>query len=199
MSMSEQIVTSAGVVFHIYYTAVDGGATLKGYVEQNNIDNQPTVGVKVFSARNDFGAPAPTAANPYALSAWDTFLTKPAGADPDQSLVVSISASKFPIWTRGKTISISTLTILSVGWPPESFVLEPEAPLIQAPPAQTWPSQRRHRRGRMTRDLRKASQTKAAEHRLLPDPRPRAAFATFYLPRMALIRVRGETSASALR
>jgi hypothetical protein len=121
------------VVFHIYYTAVDGGATLKGYVEQNNIDNQPNVGVKVFSARNDFGAPAPTAANPYPLSPWDTFLTKPAVADPDQSLVISISASKFPTWTRGKTITISTLTILSVGWPPESFVLEPQTPLTQAP------------------------------------------------------------------
>ena len=100
---------------------------------QNNLDNLPTAGVRVFSARNDFSAPAPTVANPYPLSPWDAFLLKPAVADPDQSLVLTISPSKFPIWTRGKAIAITGITALTVGWPAGNFTLEPQAPLTQMP------------------------------------------------------------------
>lgn len=121
------------VVLHLYYTAVDGGDGLKGFVVQNNLDNQPASGVKVFSARNDFAAPAPTVANPYPLSPWDAFLQKPAAGDPDQSLALTISASKFPIWTRGKTITITGIAVLTVGWLPGNFSLEPQAPLTQVP------------------------------------------------------------------
>jgi hypothetical protein len=121
------------VVLHVYYTAQDGGDALKAIVQQNNLDNAPTAAIKVFSARNDFGAPAPTVAVPYPLSPWDAFTTKPAAADPDQSLVLSISPSKFPIWTRGKTITITGITLLAVGWSPGNYTLEPQAPLTQVP------------------------------------------------------------------
>ena len=121
------------VVLHIYYSAIDGGDALKGCVVQNNLDNLPTAGVRGFSARNDFSAPAPTVANPYPLSPWDAFLLKPAVADPDQSLVLTISPSKFPIWTRGKAIAITGITALTVGWPAGNFTLEPQAPLTQMP------------------------------------------------------------------
>jgi hypothetical protein len=121
------------VVFHLYYTALDGGNALKGHVTQNNIDNLPTAGVRVFSARNDFGAPSPTVLNPYPLSPWDAFLQKPAAPDPDQSLVLTIPRSKFPPWTRGKTITVTGIQVLTVGWPTGNFTLEPQAPLTQVP------------------------------------------------------------------
>jgi hypothetical protein len=40
---------------------------------------------------------------------------------------------KFPNWTRGKTITVTGLTVLTVAWPPGGFVLEPQAPLAQNP------------------------------------------------------------------
>ena len=120
------------IMLHMFYTAQDGGDALKAIVQQNNLDNAPTAGIKVFNARNDFGAPAPTVAVPYPLSPWDAFTAKPAAADPDQSLVLSISPSKFPIWTRGKTITITGITLLAVGWSPGNYTLEPQAPLTQA-------------------------------------------------------------------
>lgn len=124
--------TVSDVVFHLYYTAMDGDV-LKNIVVQYNLDNAPAAGVKVFSARNDFGAPSPTVTNPYPLSPWDSFLQTPAVGDPDQTLVLGISASKFPAWTRGKAITITAITVLAIGWPPESFRLEPQAPLVQNP------------------------------------------------------------------
>jgi len=120
------------VVFHLYYTAIDGGDALKAIVAQSNIDNQPTTGVRVFSARNDFAAPSPTMVNQFPLSPWDAFLQKPAAADPDQSLVLSISPSKFPSWTRGKTITITGITVLTAGWPSGDFKLQPQDVLTQA-------------------------------------------------------------------
>ena len=121
------------MVLHLYYTSLDGGDPLKGIVEQYNIDNAPTSGLKVFSARNDFGVPSPTAANPYPISPWDAFTTKPAtGTDPDQTLVLSLSNSKFPNWTRGKTINVTGLNVVALGWNPGNFVLEPQTPLPAA-------------------------------------------------------------------
>ncbi len=121
------------VVLHLYYTALDGGDALKGFVTQNNIDNLPTTGLRVFSARNDFAASPATVANPYPQSPWDAFLTKPAPADPDQSLVLTISPLKFPQWTRGKTLTVTGIQVLTVGWPTGTFTLEPQAPLTQMP------------------------------------------------------------------
>jgi hypothetical protein len=121
------------VVLHLYYTALDGGDALKGFVTQSNIDNLPTTGVRVFSARNDFGAPSPSTANPYPVSPWDAFLAKPAAGDPDQSLVLTISPAKFPVWTRGKSITITSIQVLTVGWQTGNFTLEAQAPLTQVP------------------------------------------------------------------
>ena len=121
------------VIFHLYYTAVDGGDAFKNIVLQNNLDNKPTLGAKIFSARNDFSAPAPTMANQFPLSPWDTFLEKPAGGDPDQSLALTISSLKFPFWTRSKTIIITGITLVSVGWPTGDFTIEPQDVLAQLP------------------------------------------------------------------
>jgi hypothetical protein len=111
------VATVGDVVLHLYYTALDGGSTLQQAVEANNLANQPNSGVKVFSAQNDFSA------------AWQAFLA-PAVAPANQRLTLAISPSRFPAWTRGKTISVTNLTVLTISWPPGvSFVLAPQAPL----------------------------------------------------------------------
>jgi hypothetical protein len=120
--------TVGDVVLHLYYTAIDGGEPLKQEVENYNEEQRPTTGVKLFSAQNDFSAPAPTAAEPYPLTPWQTFLSSVA-APANQTLTLSISPSKFPAWTRGKTISATSLTLIAVAWPPGEFVLAPQTPL----------------------------------------------------------------------
>jgi hypothetical protein len=42
---------------------------------------------------------------------------------------MNVVASKFPNWSRGKTITISSLTALATSPRPGNFVLRPEAPL----------------------------------------------------------------------
>ena len=108
--------TVGDVFIHIYYTSLDGGAELQTAVEAVNAANQPSSGVKVFSALNDFA------------SAWQSFIATPAGVS-NQLLTLNISALKFPVWTRGKTINVTSIDIVAVGWPPGSFVLVPQAPL----------------------------------------------------------------------
>ena len=123
--------TVGDIVLHLYYTALDGGAPLQQAAQANNAANLPTSGIKVFSAQNDFAAPSPTAANPYPLTPWQAFLATVA-APANQTLTLSISPSKFPAWTRGKTISVTSLAVLAVAWPPGDFVLAPQAPLPTA-------------------------------------------------------------------
>ena len=82
----------------------------------------------MFSAQNDFPARAPTTANPYPPTPWQAFLATVA-APANQVLTLSISPSKFPPWTRGKTLSVTSLTVLAVGRAPGNFVLAPQAPL----------------------------------------------------------------------
>ena len=81
------------------------------------------------------------------LQRWQAFNNPPMAesADPahpgqqkvvssDQVLKLTISPAKFPPWTRGKTISVTSLTVLTVSWPSGvSFVLVPQAPLPTAP------------------------------------------------------------------
>jgi len=123
------VATVGDVILHLYYTALDGGAPLQTAALANNAANAPTAGIKLFSAQNDFGAPSPTVANPYPVTPWQAFLAAPT-APANQTLTLGISASKFPPWTRGKTISVTSLTVLAVAWPPGvSFVLAPQAPL----------------------------------------------------------------------
>ena len=106
------------VVLHLYYTALSDDG-LKGIVQQKNAADQPAVGVRVFSARNDFGA------------AWDVFLAPPPGAD--QAMLLSVNPSMFPPWTRGKTITVVGLAVLAIGGKPAGFVLQPQVPLDQGP------------------------------------------------------------------
>ena len=124
--------TVGDVVLHLYYTALDGGGEFQHTVVANNEATQPTSGIKVFSAQNDFGAPAPTAANSYPLTPWQAFLATPV-APANQTLTLGISPSKFPAWTRGKTITVTSITALTVAWPQLPFELAPQAPLPTAP------------------------------------------------------------------
>ncbi len=142
------------VVLHLYYTALDGGSQFQTAVDNSNSNNLPSSGIKVFSALNDFPAGAPTPDMPAPLTPWQQLVASqktlmeiteiandgtpryeiflnPATTN-DQELTVSIAASKFPAWTRGKTIAITSLTVLTVSWEPGDFVIQPQAPLPSA-------------------------------------------------------------------
>ena len=124
--------TVTDVVLHLYYTALDGGTPSRRSYKTTTTSNPPTSGTKVFSAQNDFAAPAPTTANPYPPTPWQAFLATVA-APASQTLTLSICPSKFPPWTRGKTISVGSITVLAVGRAPGHFVLAPQAPLPTVP------------------------------------------------------------------
>ena len=115
--------TVRDVVLHLHYTALDGGDGFRGIVQEFNKDHLPTSGIEVFSAFNDFAAPSPTAADPNPLTPWQAFLA-PAAAPASQTLILSISPSRFPVWTRGKTITVTSLTVLAVAWSPGTFSLK---------------------------------------------------------------------------
>ncbi len=121
------LTTVGDVILHLYYTAVDGGDGLKAAAEANNAANAPTSGTKAFSAQNDFAAGSPTVANPYPLSPWQAFFSPASGGD--ETLTLGMSPGKFPPWTRGKTISVTSITVLVLAWTPGDFVLEPQTPL----------------------------------------------------------------------
>ena len=147
--------TVGDVVLHIYYTALDGGATFQKAVQAYNANYLPSSGIKVFSAQNDFTAPSPTVDNPYPLTPWQIMVAtqksifngtalqtdgtprwevfnNTALVNNDQLLTLTISPSKFPAWTRGKTISVTSVTVLAVAWESGDFVLAPQAPLPTA-------------------------------------------------------------------
>jgi Tc toxin complex TcA C-terminal TcB-binding domain/Neuraminidase-like domain/Salmonella virulence plasmid 28.1kDa A protein len=144
--------TVGDVVLHLYYTALDGGATLQKAVEASNAASLPTSGIKVFSAQNDFTAPSPTVDNPYPLTPWQALVATQkaifnataiqedgsprwevfnnvALINNDQLLTLTILPSKFPAWTRGMTISVTSLTLLAVAWTPGDFEVAPQSPL----------------------------------------------------------------------
>jgi hypothetical protein len=147
--------TVGDVVLHLYYTALDGGATLQKAAEANNAASLPTSGIKLFSAQNDFTAPSPTVDNPFPLTPWQALVAtqkaifnatamqtdgtqrwevfnNTALVNNDQLLTLTILPAKFPAWTRGKTISVTSLTLLAVAWEPGDFVLAPQSPLPTA-------------------------------------------------------------------
>ena len=130
-SSNEIDVTAVGdLQIHVLYTALDGGPELEN-AAVTSLANAPQMATKLFSAANDFAAPAATAANPYPVSPWQSFLASPL-AGSDQTLVLPISAAKFPPWTRGKTITVTGLTAYALSWTGAAFVLEPQAPLPNA-------------------------------------------------------------------
>ena len=108
--------TVVDVMLHLHYTALDGGDTFQQAVEADNAANAPTSAAILLSASNDFTA------------AWQAFLATPAGGS-DQVLTLNVSASRFPNWSRGKTITVNGLTVLVTSQRPGNFVLRPEAPL----------------------------------------------------------------------
>ena len=115
--------TVGDIVLHLHYTALDGGDGFRDVVQEFNKDNLSGSGIKVFSALNDFAAPPPTVADPNPRTPWQAFLT-PTAATANQTLAVSISPSKFPVRTRGRRITVTSLTVLAVGWPPGKFTLK---------------------------------------------------------------------------
>ena len=147
--------TVGDIVLHLYYTALDGGAEFQQAVVASNTSNLPTSGIKIFSAQNDFAAASPTPDIPFPLTPWQGLVTSPKTlwnatamqtdgtqrwevfnntpvVNPDQTLTLAMSATKFPSWTRGKTISVTSLTLLVVSWEPGQFVVAPQAPLPTA-------------------------------------------------------------------
>ena len=114
--------TVTDVVLHLHYTALDGGDGFRGVVQEFN-KALPKSGIKIFSALNDFAASPPTAVDPNPLTPWQAFLA-PAVAPANQTLTLSLSPSRFPVWTRGKTITVTSLTVLAVAWPPGKFTLK---------------------------------------------------------------------------
>ena len=105
------------VVLRLYYSALDGGDTFTQAVEADNAANAPNAGAMVLSATNDFPD-----------SVWQQFLAPP-GAGADQTLTLNVSPSKFPNWSRGKTITITSLTVLVTSNQLGNFVLRPDPPL----------------------------------------------------------------------
>ena len=121
------VATVSDVLIHVLYTALDGGPDFKSKAA-TWAGSVPQFATKLFSAANDFSAPAPTAGNPYPISPWQAFLAPPSGG-ADQILTLSISSSKFPIWTRSKKITVTGMTVYAASWKATSFVLQPQAPL----------------------------------------------------------------------
>lgn len=121
------VATVSDVLIHVLYTALDGGPDFAAKAA-SWARGQPQFGTKLFSAANDFSAPAATAATPYPVTPWQAFLAVPA-AGADQVLTLSISSSKFPIWTRGKKIAITGMKVHAVSWSGGAFLLQPQAPL----------------------------------------------------------------------
>jgi hypothetical protein len=114
-------------VVHLYYTALDGGDAFKQAVEANSVENAPTSGTIVLSAANDFAAPPAGNGASTTRSPWQSFLAHATAGD--QTLVLNISPSRFPRWARGKTITITGLSVFATSWNPGNFVLQPQAPL----------------------------------------------------------------------
>jgi len=111
------IAAVSDVVLRLYYTALEGGDTFKQAVEADNAANAPNAGAMVLSATKDFPD-----------SVWQQFLAPP-GAGAEQTLTLNVSPSKFPNWSRGKTITITSLTVLVTSNLPGNFVLRPDPPL----------------------------------------------------------------------
>ena len=47
-------------------------------------------------------------------------------------LTLALSASKFPSWTRGKTITVTAITAYAISWTGSAFVIEPQGVLPSA-------------------------------------------------------------------
>jgi hypothetical protein len=112
------ISTVGDIMLHLYYTALDGGAPLQQAAQANNAANLPTAGVKVFSAQNDFAAPPATTANPYPVSPWQAFLSKP---------LVTSTTLAWPITATQTTITVAS----DSGFPAVPFTINIGSEILQ--------------------------------------------------------------------
>ncbi|MBV8819487.1 MAG: hypothetical protein JO022_14100, partial [Acidobacteriaceae bacterium] len=105
--------TVTDVRLHLFYTALDGGDTLKTAAQEAFTAALPAASAKAFSVRNAFPG------------SWTSLLAPSAG---DQVLTVPLSAAMFPAWTRGQTIAVQRLDVYTIS-NGGSFVLAPQPPL----------------------------------------------------------------------
>lgn len=113
--------TVTDVVLHLSYTALDGGDSFKQAAAADLAANMPTSGSLLLSASADFEP-----------DTWSRFLSGPGGGG-DQVLTLAVAPSQFPRWARGKTITVTGLTVLATSTHSGSFVAQPQAPLPAAP------------------------------------------------------------------
>jgi Tc toxin complex TcA C-terminal TcB-binding domain/Neuraminidase-like domain/Salmonella virulence plasmid 28.1kDa A protein len=123
--------TVGDVVLHLHYTALDGGDAFKQAVEADTAEDAPNSGAILLSAANNFPAPQAGNGTQPPRSPWQSFLAPPP-ATGDQTLVLNVSPSRFPRWARGKTITLTGLTVFATSWTTGNFVLQPQAPLPTA-------------------------------------------------------------------
>jgi hypothetical protein len=115
--------TVGDIMLHLYYTALDGGGPLQQAVQANNAANLPSAGIKVFSAQNDFAAAAATTANPFPVTPWQAFLTKPLVTSTTlawpitamQTIITVASDSGFPTAPFTIRIASEVLQVTAVG------------------------------------------------------------------------------------
>jgi len=100
--------TISDVIIHLKYTARDGGSVLKNsattslnkQINQMLVSLQDNGLMRIFSAKNDL----PTE--------WYRFLN-PLNTTDDQVLPLNLDASRFPLFTQGKTIKITSVEVVA--------------------------------------------------------------------------------------
>lgn len=115
--MTDDLATVTDVVLHLGHTALDGGDSFKHAVAADVAANLPTSGTVLVSASAGFEP-----------DTWSRFLAGPGGGG-DQVLALNAAPNLFPRWTRGKTITVTALSVLATSTQPGSFVIRPQAPL----------------------------------------------------------------------
>ena len=89
--------TVSDVIFHIRYTARDGGESLRDSAA-NKLKEEPKTGVRVFDAQADFG------------SEWYRFKNPETGHEPE--LTLKLGDEHFPFHSPGDTISITSIELV---------------------------------------------------------------------------------------
>jgi hypothetical protein len=90
--------TISDVVFHLKYTARDGGASLRIGARREVIDRMPRIGTQLFSAKHEFPGE------------WHRFL-RPVSDSGDQTLTLPLTKSRFPFLFQSRTITIDRIEL----------------------------------------------------------------------------------------
>ncbi len=92
--------TIADVIFHVKYTAREGGAELKRQALAEVVNTATLTGTRLFSARQEFP------------DSWHAFLNPP-DQDPYQRLALSFTRDRFPMRVRSrKQLGIARVDVL---------------------------------------------------------------------------------------